>query len=803
MPFYNDIPDEEFMPRQTPLVSSLGIGPKVTKAISGATREWLDEHPEATTTVQDHSITTVKLFDKAVTKDKLAIDSVDHENIIDDAVREDSIADGSVTTPKLADSAVTTQKIANASVTYEKLAVDAIPTMSDTMKGIAKVGAGLAMNGDMLELDGSGSIATAVQSWLNNHPEATTTVQDGSVSMQKLDQEVSGIVTNSKFLFGSSRCIEFEYGYIAGLGTITELDPFNTPVSSSENMRHVFIECSLGDIFEVDLYGGTDARCWALMAGPDYSTPYHILMRVDRVMSDNVPMRTYLVINDPDARYLLLQTKFGDHPESYAKKISLDEYLMKRLEIDYKWMFGHYLRRNALNSDGDSMTHATAVISPFIPVRYGDIVEGCLSNFTDSVFINYYDSNFSHVMGLFPGEGNTTATDFSLRIPEHGWICVSWYLNLQYVDESEEWAHELFSHSRFRITDTSDYVSKDLLSNSYEELEFLRASRMYTANTTPCLTLLHLTDIHGDAYSMREIQECLRQTKTFGKYIDGAVCTGDILFHNVEDSSDFVESYCNLYRPIMLTLGNHDQRPQSTARWHYAGESDIITAYQRFIEPYIQTWGVTTNEAEMYSTYYYKDYPTQKVRLIALDPNMGSAYVPTNLTRQFDWLENVLEQARTLDYGVVIAQHFPVQGTPHLINCNFTDIMSVAYTHMGDSNYNESTVRGFQSRVQDFIDAGGDFICWLSGHNHADFVYYVDEYPDQLCIICGVSSTLQDSRLADRSEGKARLLFNTVTVSRGDHQVRLVRFGANASRYMASKRSLCVDYRNMQVLAQS
>ena len=69
------------------------------------------------------------------------------------------------------------------------------PTMSTTTKGIAKVGAGLAMNGDALELDGNGDIATAVTSWLNAHPEATTTVQDGSVTTAKL---ADGAVTITK-----------------------------------------------------------------------------------------------------------------------------------------------------------------------------------------------------------------------------------------------------------------------------------------------------------------------------------------------------------------------------------------------------------------------------------------------------------------------------------------------------------------------------------------------------------------------------------------------------------------------------
>lgn len=34
-------------------------------------------------------------------------------------------------------------------------------------------------------------IATAVENWLDDHPEATTTVQDGSITKAKLDSNLS------------------------------------------------------------------------------------------------------------------------------------------------------------------------------------------------------------------------------------------------------------------------------------------------------------------------------------------------------------------------------------------------------------------------------------------------------------------------------------------------------------------------------------------------------------------------------------------------------------------------------------
>ena len=70
---------------------------------------WLDDHPEATTTVQDDALKTPKYKDGSVTTPKLA--------------------DAAVTTDKLAGSSVTTAKLDNLSVTEAKLAADAVTTV--------------------------------------------------------------------------------------------------------------------------------------------------------------------------------------------------------------------------------------------------------------------------------------------------------------------------------------------------------------------------------------------------------------------------------------------------------------------------------------------------------------------------------------------------------------------------------------------------------------------------------------------------------------------------------------------------
>ena len=67
------------------------IQPLVDSAVSDAVSEWLDDHPEATTTVSDGSITTAKLKDANVTTEKLN----------DDCVTTEKLNDGCVTSGKI------------------------------------------------------------------------------------------------------------------------------------------------------------------------------------------------------------------------------------------------------------------------------------------------------------------------------------------------------------------------------------------------------------------------------------------------------------------------------------------------------------------------------------------------------------------------------------------------------------------------------------------------------------------------------------------------------------------------------
>lgn len=86
--------------------------PHLQQTVINATNEWLDEHPEATTTVQDGSISTVKLATGAVTSEKIAENAVTPTKIPYGAINGWHIGEGEIGTGHISDGMITDAKLA-------------------------------------------------------------------------------------------------------------------------------------------------------------------------------------------------------------------------------------------------------------------------------------------------------------------------------------------------------------------------------------------------------------------------------------------------------------------------------------------------------------------------------------------------------------------------------------------------------------------------------------------------------------------------------------------------------------------
>lgn len=309
---------------------------------------------------------------------------------------------------------------------------------------------------------------------------------------------------------------------------------------------------------------------------------------------------------------------------------------------------------------------------------------------------------------------------------------------------------------------------------------YLRLNNSGTNGIVP-LSILHLSDIHGDKKCWDRM---IAFKQKYKEYIDDAICTGDIVSGVFTDDKTFLE---NGGDEVMLVIGNHDAAKSAWNKYDTTSQE----TYEGLLVPYIENWGVTS---ETNKCYYFKDYVTQKIRLIVLDATVGSDNSDEHWNgTQLLWLVDKLDWAKQNSYSVIIATHYWAVGSSGrtYVDCTFT-----CKTPLSEGEWVMPS--DILTAVQSFIDAGGTFICYLSGHTHRDFVYYPTNYPKQLGIVvdCGagyVSATnvCDEARVAGTKSIDA---FNIYGFDVTRKIIKVVRIGSDRDSLMRHKGTLTIQY---------
>lgn len=322
-----------------------------------------------------------------------------------------------------------------------------------------------------------------------------------------------------------------------------------------------------------------------------------------------------------------------------------------------------------------------------------------------------------------------------------------------------------------------------VIANNLGIQDKINQANHYRKNNTKPLCLAHISDLHLDKIRLQRFTNFINNIKN----IDDAICTGDMT-NNYSDGMTYWDSVSGTER-ILTCIGNHDGLVNNNVDW-YSGQCTMLEAYNKFINPYISNWNVTHDVGK---TYYYKDYNSEKIRLIVLD-SMRSG---TDATNQNTWLESVLSSAKSKGYSVVCATHcVPQTSKVNYIDCSFNSI-NLKYEDEYD-NCVTNTI--YQQTVQNFIDDDGKFITWICGHTHVDFVYTTSEFPNQLWIVvaCGRLSNNLD---IDRTDGtKNQDAFNILTFDTNTELVKVIRVGADRDRSMRHLGTMSIDYNTHSVI---
>ena len=355
------------------------------------------------------------------------------------------------------------------------------------------------------------------------------------------------------------------------------------------------------------------------------------------------------------------------------------------------------------------------------------------------------------------------------------------------------------------VEDLGDLSEKTTINYLNPESEWLpkfqaAKKRYYTSsnnNQPQPLVIAHISDIHGN---WTNVSRYLEFCNKWSAYIDEKIQSGDLVTQYYTNS---ISGYTAIdgTEKIINVIGNHDTY-QSGGSWaQHAG----LDAYNKFIAPFVDNWGVTqpANAATNGYCYFYKDYADQALRLVFVDCMGWDA-------TEESWLVSVLNDALSNSLDVMVVCHFAGNNPPAEVNdpvfTKMGDRWSSSYTVGTNSvtlNYYSTTVYAMTDRVQDFIDAGGKFCGYLQGHYHKDFVATVARHPGQMIYAVGGSLSGEVSDYNHIVGTKDQDEFEIVSINTYTKRVTLYKVGANIDLNGTVKQSVCIDYTNGTILMES
>lgn len=375
---------------------------------------------------------------------------------------------------------------------------------------------------------------------------------------------------------------------------------------------------------------------------------------------------------------------------------------------------------------------------------------------------------------------------------------------------------------------SSSNPEEDLILRNMEVFNPIDASAYTKSGTTISrnLQLLIATDIHGDTVATNHATMLVNKFPT----IDGGINLGDNTASDYTDDFSFVDGLLNSGKPFLNIVGNHDVGNSTTVA--LCGTN--AEAYTRFIQPYeAEIGGVHAGK-----NYYYKDFATYKIRIIALyeydDPNDLDTdpdfYKIQRGQRvwsqaQIDWFIASLLSTPT-DYSVVIAMHQVIDFDMTIVAGLFSDsnvssfpflqnridtadgnpIVDIVDSFINgtaiDNDYSFHSEASYLSDINattDFVSRGaGKFICYLSGHHHQDVVSKVTSNPDQLQInfVCSSSSSGQNvyGDLHRKAGEKSEDALTVISFDTTNKKIKLVRIGATTTYDMRERKIIEIAY---------
>lgn len=325
------------------------------------------------------------------------------------------------------------------------------------------------------------------------------------------------------------------------------------------------------------------------------------------------------------------------------------------------------------------------------------------------------------------------------------------------------------------------------------------AGTPYSPSEVSPLTLLHFSDLHG---SCENLERIVSFYEAYSPYIDDAIHTGDAVSCYLDDLNPWTR--VKGAGKVINVIGNHDcwKGHKTWAETDVPYDATAPEAYDKFIAPYVKGWnvvqpdGVNRKSSEYFGAcYFYKDYPQSRVRMIVLDCMHYDSV-------QDRWFSEILDDALDASLTVIVAEHYFAQTGLVSVDSGFSTQKSVPACQNPDLPQIECMPDAAFATMDRFIDKGGVFVCWLSGHDHEDYIGHIPQHERQLQILVDKAGEKDGYMHEDRTPGTVNQdSFNLVTVNPEKSLLIIQRIGCTVGPQMRSKRLFSYNYLTRTVMA--
>lgn len=309
----------------------------------------------------------------------------------------------------------------------------------------------------------------------------------------------------------------------------------------------------------------------------------------------------------------------------------------------------------------------------------------------------------------------------------------------------------------------------------------------------------HISDLHGDSV---RLANCAEYCNHIG--VDALLNSGDSVMYKAKDYNSFAKDIMSKYPniPYFFCVGNHESLP-----------SGQMTLFADNIEPLVDTYGYLKSlNTPADNCYYYKDFSEKKIRLVVLNYYNNGIYTGSLGQSQIDWFITTLSSTPA-GYGVLVMLHSPedkvVAESPY--NVFYQKVRVVEYQengfyvgnrpimHIIDAFISKATYNGTYTDngesvtiSADFssIDATTEFIAYVVGHRHEDWIGYYNNATNKqlsLGVTAGIGLYGHGSNAAFANQedlprggvGVCQDAFNIYAIDRVHKLVKVVRIGAD------------------------